>query len=334
MKSGRYLKYAIGEIFLVVIGILIALSINNWNEGRKQKAKTEAILTQVIGELKLDIGILRSVNNGYAYKDSLVSIYKQSDYTKNLPTNLDTTELIDLARTYMPFEIHDRGFQLLTNHTDELDNLYSEDMERLIIIYQNAAPQVNFYMKKLLDNLQDHKEHRFKNYAWYSERSLWRNPSPEEFEYYKFDPIYKNYLSVYKEMYINIVSNARWFNNLAIDVISNLEKKMDLDNSIENLIPKAPKGMIESMIGTYRFEGGNFELILELRNNQLYNSTYQGTSFFGKAHDTKENPGKLRYLGDSTFHYNSTRNLILNADGSISIFSLISKETFTSIEKN
>jgi hypothetical protein len=34
---GRYFKYAIGEIVLVVIGILLALSINNWNEDRKDK---------------------------------------------------------------------------------------------------------------------------------------------------------------------------------------------------------------------------------------------------------------------------------------------------------
>lgn len=40
MKA-QYFKYAIGEIILVVIGILIALSINNWNEDRK-KAKQEA----------------------------------------------------------------------------------------------------------------------------------------------------------------------------------------------------------------------------------------------------------------------------------------------------
>jgi hypothetical protein len=31
-KMGKYFKYAIGEILLVVIGILIALSINNWND--------------------------------------------------------------------------------------------------------------------------------------------------------------------------------------------------------------------------------------------------------------------------------------------------------------
>ena len=36
-KIGKYFKYAIGEIVLVVIGILIALSINNWNEQRKTR---------------------------------------------------------------------------------------------------------------------------------------------------------------------------------------------------------------------------------------------------------------------------------------------------------
>ncbi len=36
-KTGKYFKYAIGEIVLVVIGILIAISINNWNEHRKER---------------------------------------------------------------------------------------------------------------------------------------------------------------------------------------------------------------------------------------------------------------------------------------------------------
>ena len=36
-KFGKYLTYAVGELILVVFGILIALSINNWNETRKNK---------------------------------------------------------------------------------------------------------------------------------------------------------------------------------------------------------------------------------------------------------------------------------------------------------
>ena len=50
-KKGKYLKYAIGEIILVVIGILIALQINNWNENRKTR-KLEA---QIYTELKNDL---------------------------------------------------------------------------------------------------------------------------------------------------------------------------------------------------------------------------------------------------------------------------------------
>ena len=36
-QARKYLLYAIGEIALVVIGILIALQINNWNEWRKDR---------------------------------------------------------------------------------------------------------------------------------------------------------------------------------------------------------------------------------------------------------------------------------------------------------
>jgi hypothetical protein len=43
-KTGKYLKYAIGEIILVVIGILIALQINNWNEDRKIQGNQEKYL--------------------------------------------------------------------------------------------------------------------------------------------------------------------------------------------------------------------------------------------------------------------------------------------------
>ena len=54
-KTGKYLKYAIGEIVLVVIGILIALSINNCNEERKTKADEIKILTNIKKALVSDL---------------------------------------------------------------------------------------------------------------------------------------------------------------------------------------------------------------------------------------------------------------------------------------
>ncbi len=53
-KTGKYLKYAIGEIVLVVVGILIALSINNWNENRKLKHTQINILKGIYSDLKKD----------------------------------------------------------------------------------------------------------------------------------------------------------------------------------------------------------------------------------------------------------------------------------------
>ena len=53
-KTGKYLKYAIGEIVLVVIGIMIALSINNWNEGRKETIKLKKAIESVYSDLVSD----------------------------------------------------------------------------------------------------------------------------------------------------------------------------------------------------------------------------------------------------------------------------------------
>ncbi|MDG5492002.1 DUF6090 family protein [Psychroserpens sp. SPM9] len=50
-RTGRYLKYAIGEIVLVVIGILIALQINNWNENRLNNKALKAYLTSFTQDL-------------------------------------------------------------------------------------------------------------------------------------------------------------------------------------------------------------------------------------------------------------------------------------------
>ena len=53
-KTVKYLKYAVGEIVLVVIGILIALTINNWND-QKNNAKSEHIYyCRILEDFELD----------------------------------------------------------------------------------------------------------------------------------------------------------------------------------------------------------------------------------------------------------------------------------------
>jgi hypothetical protein len=86
---GKYLFYAIGEILLVVFGILIALKVNNWNDSRIQSQKAEEILVQIKSDIEdnlsdvsgdlevLELGfqshmnIIRYIHSDAAYVDSM-----------------------------------------------------------------------------------------------------------------------------------------------------------------------------------------------------------------------------------------------------------------------
>ena len=81
-KTGKYFKYAIGEIILVVIGILIALQINNWNENRKNYAKSKNYLTEIESDLKKDT---INFNSGIETLNGLIAdeewVLSTADYT-------------------------------------------------------------------------------------------------------------------------------------------------------------------------------------------------------------------------------------------------------------
>jgi len=64
-NRSRYFKYAIGEIVLVVVGILIALSISNWNETRKEKNFELDILAEIYQNLELDSIALTHIHGAY-----------------------------------------------------------------------------------------------------------------------------------------------------------------------------------------------------------------------------------------------------------------------------
>lgn len=71
-KTGKYFKYAIGEIVLVVIGILIALQINNWNENRILFKKEQHYLNEIKANLEVDITRIDEILNFNQIKDSLL----------------------------------------------------------------------------------------------------------------------------------------------------------------------------------------------------------------------------------------------------------------------
>lgn len=70
-STGKYLQYAIGEIVLVVIGILIALSINNWNEANKIERKKQKLVTSLIEDFEFNRDILK--NSTIIKQDSIIA---------------------------------------------------------------------------------------------------------------------------------------------------------------------------------------------------------------------------------------------------------------------
>ena len=102
-KFSKYLLYAIGEILLVVIGILIALQVDNWNEDRKINKREREVLQSLYNEITTNLEVLRGCSEGIreqlGYTDTLKT-YLGPDYP-----GLSKNRLFDLFyyTTYVPY---------------------------------------------------------------------------------------------------------------------------------------------------------------------------------------------------------------------------------------
>ena len=93
-KTGIYLKYAIGEIILVVIGILIAVSINNWKQSIDLKEVEQNLYVDLIQELRIDLGGIQGdlyYNNKYLLRYNRASEIIINDPQRQL---IDTLAII------------------------------------------------------------------------------------------------------------------------------------------------------------------------------------------------------------------------------------------------
>lgn len=89
-KTGKYIKYAIGEIILVVIGILIALQINNWNENRKLQNVEHNYLKLLLEDLDEEY---ININNAISNSEELIIKYEEYEEKAN-NSNMSLLEII------------------------------------------------------------------------------------------------------------------------------------------------------------------------------------------------------------------------------------------------
>ncbi|MGB5322785.1 DUF6090 family protein [Lutimonas sp.] len=173
----RYMRYAIGEIVLVVIGILIALQINNWNEERKLKHREVELLLQMksnlVDDLNKDYPIYIHKMSIKASRKVLFSLGKCSIETDSLdyffgwvPTytrHMPNTTAYDNLKTI--------GFDIISNDSlrERYQTLYSFNY-KLMDFTQNEVSV------KRADEITDYYLEHFKDFKWQ------KNATPVDFK--------------------------------------------------------------------------------------------------------------------------------------------------------
>ena len=168
-KTGDYLKYAVGEIALVVFGILIALSINNWNESRKNDLEQALLVKNIIEDLRLDfIHINKSseqVSNQMNLIDDLIS--KIFDEKKKI--NYDSIGLIRFSSDFRPISQR--------NHSESVSTLEDDFIRELIQDYFLKEDQVTDIFIEYVDIVHNKIRPYLSNVGMHNLRSLYNQDS-------------------------------------------------------------------------------------------------------------------------------------------------------------
>jgi len=136
----RYLIYAAGEVLLVMIGILLALQVNNWNETRKTKILNKSLLLSIKKDLKLDIEQIE-FNEKYlnSYENAGINV---RNFLDNKSANRASTQL---EKDFMRLQLF-REFSPTKTAYDNLLNsgiinlIKNENVTRLLATYHYEPP--------------------------------------------------------------------------------------------------------------------------------------------------------------------------------------------------
>jgi len=156
-RFSKYLLYAIGEIILVVIGILIALQINNWNENTKSIELEKTYYCKIAEDLQVDI---RNIDS------SLVNIDKRLKITERFLKNLLKIQndkaviLKDFLATYRHYKfIPTKAAITDITSSGKLEKLRNQPLKKRILGYYTAQDKatniIDLNYKGLVEKLFD-----------------------------------------------------------------------------------------------------------------------------------------------------------------------------------
>lgn len=139
-KTTAYFKYAIGEIVLVVIGILIALQINNWNEKRKNSEQLQGYLNGISKNIQSDIIEINDVR-ALRERHNLAAIeYMKYTFLDSMPIHLIAQIAPILGEKYL--SVNQSGFDAIKN-SGYIANLQGKTLEDAIFDYYSYYNQIH-----------------------------------------------------------------------------------------------------------------------------------------------------------------------------------------------
>lgn len=131
-KTRQYIKYAIGEILLVVIGILLALTVNNWNEERKTEFAIADTLSELRSSFLKDSTFIAAT---ILEMEANLHIQREVVHRLSLPATLDSSITAELGKCMVINEmrIATAGYEKLKEFG--LTNLKNKSLENSLIRY-------------------------------------------------------------------------------------------------------------------------------------------------------------------------------------------------------
>ena len=155
-KPLKYMRYAIGEIVLVVIGILIALSINNWNELRKTHIQDIEFLNNLKVELSIDISALTDRKSYYqGINDNIKNTIKLFDGGVRSLTHDERQEIVSALSQFdilTPINKNSsrNDLAIAQGTIDRID----KELNRRFLTYLQETQSINASITKLGETLQ------------------------------------------------------------------------------------------------------------------------------------------------------------------------------------
>jgi len=150
-KTGKYFKYAIGEIILVVIGILIALQINNWNIEKKEQVQEQKYLIEIKANLESDLLQIEDIRKVYqqisATADSILIFIKDA---KPKTTNYNKLWEYIIDFTYVPsFQSQKNGYNNLIS-AGNINQIKNQELLREISSHYSNVEHFNELVRQTI----------------------------------------------------------------------------------------------------------------------------------------------------------------------------------------